>query len=402
MTNPGKYCSLILVSVLSCLVGCISDRQEKFKQQIAIKSDTLFINNSRDTAIIGSKGTTIFFPKDVFTFPDGTSPKGKITIQLKECYSFPEMIREGLTTMAGDQLLETRGMVYIAAFSENKALQVKSGKSYVVHFSKDTTETSKLMNLFYGNTDKNGNTTWSIDTASILKPIAHIGLTSWRYSCISNEREDFFRFRDDTTLNLHTYFNKVFDNSQLTLGDKLLGKNFSFSFTKAPNGDLLNKKITEVTADNFNDNPVKDPEIDKYVIQFFNSIPALNPHFCKDAPLDLGGSIRISFSYFPNYRNSKEYNNLFNQKYSAFKNQAIQTINEAELHYYIFSASKLDWINCDYFWETPGEKIDYLIKVAPSSNPDIKLVFKQAKSIMTGVLQGDYFVFKNVPIGQAI
>lgn len=77
-------------------------------------------------------------------------------------------------------------------------------------------------------------------------------------------------------------------------------------------------------------------------------------------------------------------------------------MNEAELNYFIFSSSKLGWINCDYFWETKDEKIDYIVKVNPDSKPNIKIIFKDAKSIMTGSIEGDKYIFKNVPIDKKI
>lgn len=405
MTHPTKYCSLILLILLVCFSSCFTDTKKKFQKEIEVKSDTVNIDNTKDTVIIGSKGTTLFFPKDAFTFSDGTSPKGKISIQLKECFSFPEMIRENLTTMTGNQLLETRGMIYVAAFSDNKELQIKNGKSYIIHFPKDTTEKNKVMNLYFGNSTEDGNVTWNIDTQSILKPIAKIKQTTWTTGCTPAENDEYFTLRDDANMNLYSLFDKVFDNKKLSLGVKLLKKNYLFSFKKLKNGNLAEKEITDVST-KFSDglystDPIKDPEIDKYIIDFFNSIPALMPDNCID-PLDTYGSIRIEFIYTPGYANDTNYNNLFNQKYSVFKNENIKTMNEAELNYYIFSSSKLGWINCDYFWETKDEKIDYVVKVDPNSKPNIKLVFKQAKSIMTGNLEGDNYIFKNVPVDQEI
>jgi hypothetical protein len=118
MTHPTKYCSLILLSVFACFSGCVTDNMKTFQKEIAVKSDTLNIDNTKDTLIVGAKGTALFFPKDVFVFSDGSSPKGKVSIQLKECFSYSEMIRENLTTMSGNQALETRGMINITAFQK--------------------------------------------------------------------------------------------------------------------------------------------------------------------------------------------------------------------------------------------------------------------------------------------
>ena len=93
---------------------------------------------------------------------------------------------------------------------------------------------------------------------------------------------------------------------------------------------------------------------------------------------------------------------IFNQKYSAFKKSAITSMDELELNYYIFSATKLGWINCDFFWEVTDEKIDYYVKCNVKLKANINIVFKQAKSIMRGIPEGDKIVFRNAPINQEI
>jgi hypothetical protein len=384
------------------LTRCFSDKKKTFQKEIAVKADTLYFDNSKDTLVTGSKGTALFFPKQAFLLPDGTEPKGPISIVLKECLSISDMLRENLTTMSANRLLETRGMVYVSALSNNQELQLKKGKTFVIHFPKDTSENGKRMNLFYGESSKEGSVNWRLDSQSILKPTAVIAGTGWSYACDTNEEEDFFSFRDDTSKNVFTYFSESFDNGKLTLGDKLLKKYYLFSFTKSANGELTNKKIIEVAQPYYGAASVKNPEIDPYVIQFFNSIPALNPIFCKDRKVKTEGDIRINFGYVPDYKNKEEYNRLFNQKYASFKNSTVKTVNDAELNYYVFSCSKLGWINCDYFWETPDEKIDYIVKVDPSVKSDVKLVFQNAKSIMAGSLEGDKCLFRNVPINQAV
>lgn len=399
MIHPAKYSSVILLIAFICFSGCVTDNMRAFQKETAVRADTMSIDNTRDTLIVGAKGTALFFPKETFVFPDGTSPKGKISIQLKECLSFPEMIRENLATMSGNQILETRGMIHVSAFSENKELSIKEGKSFIVHFPKDTAEKNKPMNLYYGNTGKNENVDWNIDTASIIKPAAEILGSTWSNPCV---KERYFAFREDTTMNVYKFFDKTFDNKKLTLGNKLLKKKYLFSFTKLKNGNLINRTVTEVEGDIYSSKPVKSQEIDQYVIQFFNTVPSLNPSHCDDAQDETHVTILIGFDYRPDYKNNEEYNNLFNQKYAVFKDQNIKTMNGAELNYYIFSSSKLGWINCDYFWETQAEKIDYILKVYPNSQPNIKLIFKQAKSIMKGTLEGDKYIFKNVPVDNEI
>lgn len=103
------------------LSACNSNGQKAFQQLISAKSDTLKIDNTKDTLIFGSKGTALFFEKESFQLPDGTPPKGKISIFLKECYSNSDIVRENLTTTANGKLLETRGMIDITAFSNGRS-----------------------------------------------------------------------------------------------------------------------------------------------------------------------------------------------------------------------------------------------------------------------------------------
>ena len=400
MTPPNKFHCFALVLLVLIAASCNTDIQKVFLAQLATKTDTLQIDNTKDTLVTGPKGTSVFFPGNAFIFPDGSLPKGKISLLLKECYTFSDMIRENLSTTSNNNLLETRGMIYITAASENKELQLRPGSEIIIHFPKTAADSARRMNLYYGNKDIADNINWNIDTQSIIKPSARIAITTWSYGSTSGEYEDVFRLRDDKKKTLSQYFDTNFDNTKLTFGDKLLDKHYRFEFKKAKNGDLINKKIIEVTGNLYAPDTVKNPLIDKYVIDFFNAIPALSPD--PEGLEMVEGGIIIDFGYTPTYRDKEEYNSLFNKKYSVFKNAHIKTMNDAELNYFILTSSKLGWINCDYFRESKEEKIDYIVKVDPLSKPTIKLVFKNAKSIMTGLLDGDRYIFKNVPINQPV
>ena len=399
MNSFNKQFILFLTLLASLLSSCNSNKGNDFKKQIAVKEDILYLDNSKDTIITGSKGTLLYFPRHAFTFQDGSEPKGSISIVLNECLTPSNMIRENLSTMAGSQLLETRGMVNIKAFANGKELNLKKGKTFIIHFPKDTSEKDKTMAIFYGNIGKNENINWQIDTQSILKPTIIINGSGESWTCDINSNEDFFRLRDDTK-SIDEYIKDSFDISKLTLGNKLINKNYLFSFTKGINGDLKNKKIIEINYPNLD--PVKNPEIDPYVIKYFKNFPPLNPKFCRDKNVETEGYIEIGFAYRPDYKNNIKYNQLFNRKYAVFKNSNIKMMNDAELNYYIFSCSKLGWINCDYFWDTKDERINYIVKIDPNERSDVKLVFKNAKSIMPGSIEGDKCIFHNVPINQEV
>jgi len=99
--------------------------------------------------IIGKEGTEITIPMECLVHQDGTLPRGEIILELKECYSAADIVFNNLTTQTKNGLLETGGMIYLQAKSENNVLKVKHGKSIVIKFPKKG-KIKKGMKLFKG------------------------------------------------------------------------------------------------------------------------------------------------------------------------------------------------------------------------------------------------------------
>jgi hypothetical protein len=407
MTHPNKFNCLLVLIIVVIFTACRTNDTNSFLQTLSVKTDTLKIDNTKDTLLFGSKGTAIFFEKESFILPDGSQPKGSITLQLKECYQLSDIVRENLTTTSNDKLLETRGMIYIKAFADNQELKLKNDKKFIIHFPKEPIDKNKQMNLFYSNTSSNGTQNWDIDTTSLLKPSAKIESWSETYEngvdIDTAKNASFWNFQDTTKKDIFTFFDSLFDNSKIKNINPLVGKSIIYSFIKSNNGTLKNMSIYEAKYDTASNKYVKvSSNVDSYFRDFINSMPPLKPEKANGVPANAPGEIRVKVDFLPDYKKNSNYNLAFQKKYTSFKNNSIKTMDDLELNYYIFSASKLGWINCDYFWNTNDEKIDYLVKVNPESKTNIKLIFKQARSIMTGTLVGDKYVFKNIPLNQEV
>ncbi len=111
--------TLILLLSLSLIVACnneSSDDQSEimtFTSPVKLldsPSEFFQINTTEDTVIVGEKGTVITFTKGCFN-----TDSEQVKIELKECYDFPTMVTERLSTKSNDEILETDGMVYINA-----------------------------------------------------------------------------------------------------------------------------------------------------------------------------------------------------------------------------------------------------------------------------------------------
>lgn len=72
-------------------------------------------------------------------------------------------------------------------------------------------------------------------------------------------------------------------------------------------------------------------------------------------------------------------------------------MNEAE---YVFSSTRLNWINCDRFPEE-NERTDLLVKVDTSMNLAVRVVFKNIRSVMPAYFSGvDAVRVDNIPVGE--
>jgi hypothetical protein len=411
MIERNKLRNIFLGALMLILPACNTNNQKAFQQSISMETDTIKIDNSKDTLIVGPKGTALFFEKDSFQLPDGTRPKGQISILLKECYSNSDIVRESLATTANGKLLDTRGMINVLAFSNSQDLTLKKGKKYIVHFPKDSVDRKKQMNLFYGKSNADGAIDWKLDSATLLKPTAF--MSGWHTTGFPGgdtaQINQGIHIKGQKADSIYTYFYKHFDNSELQpVSGNLSNKRYEADFVVSKKGTIKHIKISEENYDGLGNRMSTNAEIDPYFYRYIAQIPTLEPFYEDDGSGQLKSFDADCGFYFsmglypPDYQNNEHYNKIFRQKYNAFKKSTITSMNEAELNFYIFSSSKLGWINCDFFWEVKDEKIDYYVKVEPNLKQAIKIVFKQAKSIMAGVVEGDKYVFRNVPINQEI
>jgi hypothetical protein len=72
-------------------------------------------NATKGTVIEGEKGTVLQIPANCFVDSEGNVVTGEISFLLQEAYSYSDMLFQNLSTVSGDELLETGGMLFIEA-----------------------------------------------------------------------------------------------------------------------------------------------------------------------------------------------------------------------------------------------------------------------------------------------
>jgi hypothetical protein len=96
-------------------------------------------------------------------------------------------------------------------------------------------------------------------------------------------------------------------------------------------------------------------------------------------------------------------NTAFKNDFEAKMNDTnINRVKAAEIGLYIFSTSKLGWINCDRFYNSPNTRIDFYVDCGDYTEIDIKIVFHSFKGILDNFAYKPISKFKNIPDNEAI
>jgi hypothetical protein len=394
-------------------INTLNDVLTNLKPQV----ETFQIKSNEENLITGEKGTTIYIPPDAFQFSDGSIPSGNVILTLKECYSLKDMIAENLSTISQYQILQTAGMIEFKATADGRELLVKNGKAFVIGFPKN----SKIdtMDLFYDFKDNSGSKTWIAD------------YKMFEAEAISEAQKDTTIGEGDRSLNLKypiemtedlydygltsVYMTSTFSDIKLVDQDKTIldyindPENISdsiaklfikndwrvhFNFNIDKNGKINNFRVENDEYTKYNNEALKITE------DFFRKAPQFDLSSYKekvnydwDYSLGIMGSRQINWDRFKT---------KFREQFAEYKNKAIQKLDKTALDFYMFSATKLGWINCDKFWDTTDEKIDFIVKTPNANESKIQIVFNDINSIMNGTLKGNQFIFNNVPVNRKI
>jgi hypothetical protein len=83
------------------------------------------VHPGRDTLLLGAQGTQVLVPAHAWDLPDSTA---EVHLALREFYTPADIILAGLSTHAGPQLLETGGMVHLAAIANGQPVRLLPGR----------------------------------------------------------------------------------------------------------------------------------------------------------------------------------------------------------------------------------------------------------------------------------
>ncbi len=342
---------------------------QKLLHDFFVKNDKnpqfFFINNQKDTTIVCAEKTKITIKANSFvSLKTGNEVTGKIKIAVKEYYSISDIILGGLSTTSNGKLLETGGMLYITATSNNEKCDLKKGKNIEIAFPKKGNKDG--MQLFNGNWQKE-QINWTVDKNSF--DLAQIFTNV-------DERPVYIGGNDALY--------KFIGNNYRTPDEEISGKIYA-SFVVNKEGNVTNIKITKGLS----------RKADDEYLRVLRKLGKFTPGKVKGVPVNFTFSLPITIkSEDSDISNSRNYGN--NRPQEPYVTKTDENIEADKISYYMFNSAKLGYLNCDRFlYYIPSMVINYGVIVEDESNVSVNIIYHRFKSIMKGELSPKKVVFYN-------
>lgn len=398
--------TIVILLICTLLFSC--NRQDKIRSVADIYSkleqepQSFNIYPSKENILKCEQGTKILIPSNAFQIPNGVNPDS-ITLDVKEFYNSGSMITENLSTSSDNRILETGGMLHIDAKYKNERLTLNKGKTITISIPTDSKKPNMM--LFKGTRDSIGAIDWKLDKeGSKINNAKAQNKIKREYHYIASLGKWSYINKDGKEISLDTHpligsqftLEEYIENEQFLSQSDLKkiydnkGDEIEIVFNINSSGDFYKLRVINCT----------DKKIEKALIDYFGNFPLLD---IEKTGLDYAGYRDWAIGFRTKYDIDKEkYEREFNNKYSKYRQTAIDKMDLSELNTYIFSVSSLGWINCDRFWDYEKEKIDFLIATENPENADIKLIFTDINSILKGEYYNGQIIFRNVPLSENV
>lgn len=329
------------------------------------------VNTNFDTTILCKEGTEFKIKKSSFLIASSlTEPKGIITFQVKEFYKLSDIAAARLTTHSNDNILETGGMLFFQAVSDGQLCILKDNSPIEISFP--FTEKKDSMLLFSGSWT-NQHINWQLLSS---KEANQIQIT-----------EEVAAFPGGTVaLNNFIRKNLVYPD---TLADMGIGGMVQINFVIDETG-----KAKDVNFKNPSQKGFKDA-----ILNMFSKMPRWKP--AKRNGVHIKSTYSQAITFYNEEQNIND--TIFKKGFEATINDTnISQVQTADIRQYIFSTSKLGWINCDRFYNSPKPRTNFYVDCGDYTELDIKLVFHSFKAVLGNYTSKTVYKFQDIPDDEAL
>lgn len=380
-------------SLFGNLPSQLVDTLNQIGQRLQIKE----IDPKKDNIIIGDNGSRIFISANSIVDEQGNAISNKVKIELKENYSFADFITSNLQTISNDELLQTQGMIYFNATSDNN-LSLRIDKSKPIRIEFPVSDRIAGAKIFKGERDKNGNMNWDTvgDPSKSLIPFPIRTLAPQFFGeCpkdfgITNDRKYYNEHKGDIYLTFDTI--SKYENTLLATREF---KERFYSYCMP--------HLTKIYIANLDKNLW---EIDEMMVQYFikDSTERVNLSINnKPTPFFKGQTVTRK-EQWQAYQwlidHDKEYGHNMIQLFKNFAAQKLTKIDttkridssiikESNTAFISYEALDFGWVNVDYFYNDPKAEKTKLVAKTNKEPMTINLIIPGKQIILAGISKGN-------------
>lgn len=153
----------------------VPDKFETLAQIDPVKVQKKKVDPKKKLRIEGKEGTIIKAKRKCFMFADGTPVEDPVTIELKEFYNTSDWLTEGLVTTCNGRMIESGGMIHIAATCKGQEVFLKPGNNLSIELPLKGDEYKEGMQTFLGS-KKGDIIDWGVAPIASSVPASEIGV----------------------------------------------------------------------------------------------------------------------------------------------------------------------------------------------------------------------------------
>lgn len=348
-----------------------------FYKRFEKNSQSFTLNAEEKQTIKCKEGTEITFQPGSFVTESGQQVTGGVVIRVTEYYKISDILLANLTTNSNDGLLETAGMLNVEAYYNGLRRRLIEEKPMRIAFP--TTDKKDDMQLFNGS--------WTED---------RINWTLQAKKPDKDSQESILTFAESMPEFPGSYgklVEYISDNLIYPEEAKELGIQGTVyvRFTINENGRAENAQV------------LRSPDLllSQAAISMVETMPSWIP--AKQADTFVKVSMTLPLRFFLSGAEIETYRTQYAKDLKReFNDSSLSKASISAVSAYLFSSSKLGWINCDRFYRNSSPRVDYSVNVGSSQQAEIKIIFNDINSVLNAWVKDGRYVFYNLPIGMSI
>jgi OmpA family len=430
----------------------IQESIQKLLSQLENTTQIFTFRAGEDTMFIAEKGTIFQIPANAFDVPNGTN----VSFRVRESLTMSDFLRDNLTTTSEDALLISGGMLHLSADADGKSVNLRKEAALIVRMP--TKQEFSDMGYFTGARNPHDRKmAWTTASSNNISPLMNGRLSppSDNSGELVRLLKDLEREHkcNCPLVEKYTYFFdsvKVLPSKDLQYLKDMTRKDpsvqkpklgffarirhfFGGSTEEIPVVETKKRSKPILYEERYRmaKNVPRDcQEMAKFALeQRMDKATWQQVHLQFKNALYLNNKFR--FSEYDNWiarepvrtydalvvRTKMEIN-FFKKAYAkrlayyekaksarqkayeqALKNNIINGVaSVGDMNAYVFETRALGWINCDKFANYPPEQLVAMsVNLEPQNNLDVKLVFKNQKTIMASSIVNGKLGFNNIP-----